>query len=331
MKKKIKIFCFFSRGMRNPGIAYLFYFSKRRFRLNKQQIKYKKIRRARIKRRKFKEFVMLCSLYKRYIRRYYVRNQWNLNRQKIKIFFLSTFFFNLFTTLKLRKWKRNKKYNYCVRPHHQLIAWFIFFNKFIKKTKRIIRKYPRIGTLSSNIVHVVSRKNITYQTRSKFRSKTFNMKHNTLWLYERSMALNVYTSLLLFSLYSFASNPKTRNIYRDKDFNITTSPVISNTLYNRTISNKIIYKNRYLKFDSPIYIYFNNKQLLDLVINNAEVENYISTLDLSQKKQIFDILKINSVEDEILILSRFFVFANEAQSTFYCDYLLKNIALYRYI
>jgi hypothetical protein len=145
------------------------------------------------------------------------------------------------------------------------------------------------------------------------------------------MALNVYTSLLLFSLYSFASNPKTRNIYRDKDFNITTSPVISNTLYNRTISNKIIYKNRYLKFDSPIYIYFNNKQLLDLVINNAEVENYISTLDLSQKKQIFDILKINSVEDEILILSRFFVFANEAQSTFYCDYLLKNIALYRYI
>jgi hypothetical protein len=157
------------------------------------------------------------------------------------------------------------------------------------------------------------------------------MKHNTLWLYERSMALNVYTSLLLFSLYSFASNPKTRNIYRDKDFNITTSPVISNTLYNRTISNKIIYKNRYIKFDSPIYIYFNNKKLLDLVINNAEVENYISTLDLSQKKQIFDILKINSVEDEILILSRFFVFANEAQSTFYCDYLLKNIALYRYI
>jgi hypothetical protein len=75
MKKKIKIFCFFSRGMRNPGIAYLFYFSKRRFRLNKQRIKYKKLRRARIKRRKFKEFVMLCSLYKRYIRRYYVRNQ----------------------------------------------------------------------------------------------------------------------------------------------------------------------------------------------------------------------------------------------------------------
>lgn len=86
-----------------------------------------------------------------------------------------------------------------------------------------IPKYVNTGFLSSHFVHFLLTKNLSYQTRSKYKTDVKNMGLNYYYLYIYTKFLISYTHTLYSDLYFFTANiaQQTRDV--DTEFNTTIS------------------------------------------------------------------------------------------------------------
>ncbi len=151
----------YKKTLRNPATAYLFCFSKRAFKQNRANSKYKANKKKFIRKSKLNKFAPRYKFYNRLIKNIVKMNQWNVNKKPLKYKFINSFF------LQNNFFVGSKKYHFTF--FFKLKLWSIFKNRYNLFLKKFIVRYVHLGALSSHIVHALSRKNLTYQTRSKYR------------------------------------------------------------------------------------------------------------------------------------------------------------------
>lgn len=156
-----------------------------------------------------------ASTYKRYIIfSYYQR--WSNFYKNIGVFFRQSYYNKqriLDKTLLHSNYKSKQLY--------------LFYKLRKKLTKPLYNKTTslvKLGILSSHFVHFISKKNITYQSRSKYKSNIndANLLHNYIWLYTDFIHKLVNTTLV--STFFFTTNISIKQEMIDEDFN----PIRSN-------------------------------------------------------------------------------------------------------
>ena len=209
MRKKTIKYYFFNKNLKNPSINYLFGFSKRAFKQNKQLLKYK-LKNKYTRNKKKIELIRYTNMYKNSIFAKIVINQWNKNYKFLSVFFL--------------------KSHYTVNKQKLLLFWFLFKNKYYSYLYRKIIKFHKTGMLSSHYVHALSIKNLTYQTRSKYRSKIVNNNFFSYYIYFFTKFIYLYTHGLNSNIYFYTSNVTKKNNWIDDNFYINTSTWLTNKI-----------------------------------------------------------------------------------------------------
>jgi hypothetical protein len=69
-----------------------------------------------------------------------------------------------------------------------------------------LKRYTKIGFLSSHFVHILSKKNLTYQTRSKYRAHNYNLNGHSYNITRNIKQMIIYNHLLNALLYNFTAN-----------------------------------------------------------------------------------------------------------------------------
>lgn len=81
-------------------------------------------------------------------------------------------------------------------------------------------KYQHTGIISSHYVHFLLRKNLTYQNRSKYRSKTTDMKCYNTYLHLYFTLLRNFATRKNANLYKLSNNLSKRSWYTTESFEI---------------------------------------------------------------------------------------------------------------
>lgn len=203
MRKKTIKFYFFNNVIKNPATNYLFCFSKRAIKQSKQLPKFRsKLGNIQSKRRKA-ELIYYITKYKNMVRYKINLNQWHKNFDMLK----RTYMFSFFTNA--RNWTTKPAYIKDLKP--RLMLWFLFKYRFNKFMRFFLKRYTKIGFLSSHFVHILSKKNLTYQTRSKYRAHSYNLNGHSYNITLNMKKLFIYNQLLNNLLYNFTANISKRN------------------------------------------------------------------------------------------------------------------------
>jgi hypothetical protein len=97
--------------------------------------------------------------------------------------------------------------------------WYKLTNLYYIDIINTLSNYPQTGMLSSHFVHFLSKKNIVYQTKSKYRSKIINMNSVYSYLYMYANILYLYLQLLNWNLYFFTANVSKQTLTTNSEFN----------------------------------------------------------------------------------------------------------------
>ncbi len=292
MKKKTTKSYFFNEFLKNPATNYSFCFSKRAFKQNKQQQKIKQRLKNLRKSKKRTELIQYFVNYKNNISLKVSLNQWNKNNNKIVSFFLNSYY----NTKKQQALLYRKKPMYNKTTKKQFKIWLVFKNFFYKKLHAQLRAFPKTGILSSHYVHVLSRKNMTYQTRSKYRSKTLNLNFFNYYFYFFTKFMYTYVHSLNNQLYYFSTNVSHKNSWVDEDFYTNKT-----TWYDTTTNIKkfsyvnVIYRSSFIKLfninvenyvESDVSDIHKHKKLIaDFFSEEDQKKKENKFLDLTQKLQ----------------------------------------------
>lgn len=192
----------------NLSVNTLFCFSKRAIKYRKQLIKY--IKPSTFTKRSAQPLIF----YKFYIISLVLYNQWLSNKFLLQTLFLKSFY------------KRKNTINAVKEKTYfskQVYLWYKLNNIFHTNLSASLLKYPNTGMLSSHFVHFLAKKNVTYQTRSKYRAKIFNMNSIYYYVYVYSTILYSYLQLVDLKLYFFTSNISKQHTITDEHFNTSVS------------------------------------------------------------------------------------------------------------
>lgn len=266
---------------------YLFCFSKRAFKQNKQLLKIKQ-RRLNIKKLKKKaEIIYHLNNYKINIFTKVKINQLNKNRTKIIYLFLKSYF----NTSKVRSLIYIKK----KKKNIQLRFWLRFKNYFYKKLIKKLKKFPKTGMLSSQYVHVLSRKNLIYQTRSKYRSKVVTLNYFTNYIYMCTKFICIYLYNLNSFIYFFSSNSTYKNIWLDSDFCVTTSSWHTDTLnIKKKTFSSLTNRTKFYKLNNFTTENYNNNDITTLYENRRYFELFFFEEDAKKKEEMYKELLKNA-------------------------------------
>ena len=251
MKKRTIKSYFFKNIHRNPSISTLFCFSKR-------AVKYRtKLHRPT------KNSKQSLNLYKFYVNNLVRYNQWTSNKRILRGLFINSFYTqqNTLTNVKYKGTFFNL----------QVCLWYKLMNTYKMNLNKSLIQYPKTGMLSSHFVHFLSKKNITYQTRSKYRAKIFNMNTIYHYLHAYTKLLYTYLHVLGWRLYFFTSNISKQRAVVDVNFNLN----ISN--WNSTMS-KCAGNTQINRVDYTLEDYNGVRS------NEAIVSNYLNELDTHKKE-----------------------------------------------
>lgn len=292
MRKKIIKSYFFNDSVKNPATSSLFCFSKRAFKQSKQQRKTNNWIQNTRKSKKTLGLIKYYNQYKNNINTKINLNQWVKNDEKIILFFLKSYYFNKKLITKLTKYKKYSK--------KQLKLWVLFKNKFFKNLKNRLAHYPKTGVLSSHYVHILSRKNLTYQTRSKYRSKTPNLNFFNHYFYFFTKFIHMYVNSINTNLYYFSTNVTYKTIWVDEDFYTNTSEWHNNSL---SIKKKTyMFITRRHTFYTLFNINTNNQDntvVLDLYKNKTLINSFFLEEEPLKKDLIYteitSVLSINTL------------------------------------
>lgn len=231
---------------------------------------------------KFRNFIINSiethSVFTRIFIRY---NYWLFNKQHFNIFFLKSSFCRILTDISSSKKVSMYK------------AWFIYKNVFLKKLLMYLHHYTNYGILSSHYVHFMVKKNLTYQIRSKYRTRIFNLVNNQVYIYLYSILLQSYSSVIYKTLHQFNLSFNLQSNSVTEDFTKITPIYYSNTLkYSNTIKrtfsnfNNIKNINTDYKYDNIIitvgdwvFIY----KHIDLIFDYLSCKDSLKTEALHQK------------------------------------------------
>lgn len=235
-------------------------------------------------------------------------NQWNVNRTALKYKFINSFFYrnNFFIN--------SKKYNSTVL--FKLKLWFTFKNHYSLFLRKFIFKYVRLGTLSSHFVRAILYKNLTYQTRSKYRPKLFSTHAFSEWVYNVVLYNNTYFSTIMYLLYSASLNPAQLSSYHDANFNICSNPTIN--IYNHQIKAPLQYRI----VTGPISINHSTKDLLLLLQFIEVVEQFLTEADPNKRIVLQNRVLEQLSNHQSLMLSRFFIFICVNENIYFIDTFL---------
>jgi hypothetical protein len=301
MKKKTIKSYFFKKNYKNPSMETLFCFSKRAVKYKKQLINMEQHQYLD------KKTIKSINLYKFYVTNLVLYNQWLYSKTPLYSLFLSSFYCDK-TVLN----NVNSDQNLIKK---QMNIWYKLKNVYYSKLNSSLIKYPKTGMLSSHFVHFVAKKNVTYQARSKYRSKIFNMNSIYYYIYSYSSILYLYLQLLDYKLYFFTSNITKQRTTVDADFNIT----ISNWTISKINSKLQINTIDYTTTD------YNN-----LTANKLLLNKYFDEIDLKKKELIWT--SINELNPNIndLVVSSQLIYNTELHFV-NCDsmYLREFTILYK--
>jgi hypothetical protein len=215
MRKKTIKFYFFNNAIKNPATNYLFCFSKRAIKQNKQLSKFRsKLSNIQSKRRRA-ELIDYVTKYKNMVRYKINLNQWHKSFDMLKHIYMFSFFTHP------GNW--STKSNSIKDLKSRLMLWFLFKYKFNKFMRFFLKRYTKIGFLSSHFVHILSKKNLTYQTRSKYRAHNYNLNGHSYNITRNIKQMIIYNHLLNALLYNFTANISKRTNWYDDMYNFQTS------------------------------------------------------------------------------------------------------------
>jgi len=273
MRKKTIKFYFFKNNAKSPSMNYLFCFSKRAIKQNKQLQNFRlKLKTIKNKKRKH-EVINYINMYKNTVRCKININQWQKNTENTKKLYLGSFFTKIKFVRKLKIARIYKK--------TQLLLWFFFKKKFNRFILRFLKKYRKIGFLSSHFVHILSKKNLTYQTRSKYRANIHNLNTYNFYVLYSVKQVCVYKQILNSLLYVFATNSSKQGIWRNENHQLQTS-----NWYNNYVTKD--QKSKHTTFTLPIeFVNFDNTVLNVLYDNYALITEYLILDDQKKKRGRF--------------------------------------------
>ncbi len=311
MRKKTIKFYFFKPYLARSVSGYLFCLSKRSFRQNKQNIYFSKKKKRAYKKKKFLEFLKSKKFYKRVIKSKLILKQWNLNRVIARIYFLQSFFYKTLSKNKLRKRLSKLLFKQNLIKRLQIKLWFFLKKRFSDFNNRAITRYPKLGIISSHATHVLSRKNISYQTITKYRSKMLSAGLYNGWIHVRTTYLNCYLSILYRALYFFMYNPANQTISYDKDFNLNITENFKLNFYNKVSPYKNLFSYNYNQSSSPIdpnldifslYNLIKNYEIIDACFTDA------CNLTTAESDDLFRRIASEYSITPIILNSRIFIF-----------------------
>lgn len=257
MKKKTIKFYFFNKTVKQPAVAYLFCFSKKFMKTQRRFLNLVYIAKnaqTKKQKRRFKEIIK----YKNTLKFKFFFNQWLFSKNKLHFFLKNAFFLE------------KKFYKTSI-----FVKWFLFKMRFHKKMLKKITNFSRTGIISSHYVHFFLRKNITYQSRSKYRASVFNANfiayHNNITMFNILKYVRILNNLLYF----YTSNINKQNSWIDDKMELNMSNwtnIFTIKSYNRYI---YCFNTNDENFDWTSYRFFNQ--------NHNEIINYFQESDLNLK------------------------------------------------
>jgi len=302
MKKKTIKSYFFKHTYKNPSINTLFCFSKRAIKYRKQLNNIKSFN---------KKTQQSIAVYKFYTNNLIMYNQWLYNKSNVFALFLHSYYTHKntltkrLTNLTAFKW--------------QIYIWYLLKNKYNIDLKKALHNYVKTGMLSSHFVHFLSKKNVTYQTRSKYRSKIFNMNPIYYYLYLYSNLLYTYLKVLDCSMYFFTANLSKNRVTVDDSFTTT----ISNWNYLNSDKNHKVILNLVDYTLNDYRCIINNKNMLDV---------YFTELDTQKKELLLDTLsKLSSNFVSIIPSSQTLYTQNNFPTDVNSGYLHEFVVIYAYL
>lgn len=319
-KKTIKSY-FINNSVKNPATGTIFCFSKRSFKQIKQQKKTTQWIKNSRKSKKTMELIRYYVNYKNKVRTQIYLNQWTKTNENLSYFFLKSYYLNKKILSKF--YKKNKHAN------KQLKLWFLFKNAFLKTLKKRLYKYPKTGVLSSHYVHILSRKNITYQTRSKYRSKTSGLNFFNHYFYFCTKFLYTYVYALNSSVNYFSTNPVHKNIWVDEDFHTHTSDWQTNalSLKKKNYVNITRRYNSYNLFNVNV-LSQNNDLILSLYKNKLLITSFYLEEDQIKKDAIYADLVQIMTNETILYMHLINMFITSTYINSYKNNLTKILLVY---
>lgn len=279
MKKKTIKFYFFN----SSSVDSIFCFSKRAIKQKKQFQQYLNSKTAT----QFKKNINLnqnLKLYKFY-GLYFKQHQWVKELNIIKGLFLNSYFLNHRSLVQLLSDK--------IPTHMQLYVWYRFKNRINKDLNLKIKAFPKLGMLSSHFVHFISKKNISYQNRSKYNAKIFNLNSIYLYIYIATIFLYNFIKLLNKNVYFFTNNLTKQSTWVDDEFSTITS--------------------NWINFDHSGDLLNNlNYNLADFVAisdQSALIQTYSVEEDATKKENLYMEIKtkLSPTQCELLVLAQRFI------------------------
>lgn len=326
MRKKTIKYYFFNNQIKNPSMQYLFCFSKKALKQNKQEVKLKKlfIKLKKYKTKKNIESITYFTNFKNKIMYNIKLNQWPKNNQKVIILFFKSYFVKKYILTFFKKINKYKK--------KLIFLWFLFKNKFYKELYNYLNNFLKIGYLSSHYVHILSRKNLMYQARLKYRSKHVKLNYFNYYVYNFTKFIYLYLYSLNTKLYFFTTNSIHKNIWLNDEFNICTSlwGYTINNVQNSVVVNWFN-RSKIITLDSLNTYQFNNKILCDIYKNLDIINNFFYENDKKKHNDLFNILLQKLQHDTInyICAAKFFIQnINTLQKINYNIYL---ISLYQHL
>ena len=290
-KKTIKSY-FFNTPYKNPAVPYLFCFSKRAFRYNKLMLKFLNKRNHRQLNQR--NTTMSMNQYKNLIIQRIRVNQWILNNQRMHLFYKKSYFY---TNNTLSKFTNKTK----------LILWFKFKNKFHRFFLIFLKNYTHLGILSSHFVHILSRKNLTYQVWSKYRARVFDINNTTKYTSTCTSLVSSYSWSILILLYSYNLHPATV-LYTQKPENVSLNlSDIGNIELNTLHTGGI-----------PSYLYKVNEHI--------NINNIVDLKNLTDALQTFSMPDYNDTSDTLKVFldTQFSQRGNLLSSGYFNTYVLSQ-------
>lgn len=315
MKKKTIKSYFFNMNTtiyKNPSVNTLFCFSKRSTKYKKQLNRIHKINK------KTKSLPKNLLLYKFYINNLIMYDQWLRTKTILHKLFLNSFYINKAKSINLKSLFKKKKKVF-TNFFKKVYFWYKLKTLFHKNLLTSLSSYPDTGMLSSHFVHFLSKKNVVYQTRSKYRSKIVNMNYIYYYLYLYSKCLHWYLQTLDWNLYFFTSNPSKQRVLTDVNFNTNIS--------NWNSNNQNLDYNTQINFENYNVLNYNN-----IVSKKTLINQYYNEIDI-KKKEILS-LTINTILEhdiEILLLVQLLYETQLKHTKLYSLNVFEMYKLYNYL
>jgi len=175
----------------------------------------------------------------------------------------------------------------------QLLMWYLFKHKYSRLTARKIKKFPQTGVLSSHFVHLVSKKNFTYQNWSKYKSRQLNMNRLRSYVYLCTTLMYSYIMTINTNMYFFTKSLDKYRMHVDEDFNTSLLPWY--TVYKTNIKG-ITGLSNYSRYflNNPIAINhtdYDHKTIYEIHKNLPKILEFLNETDASKKEQLYNTIQ----------------------------------------